>query len=87
MLLLLTSSDWLLQAPYSAKYLREMIWQVLWILIEGKANSDLQDQKKPAGKDDYVKSEMDRNLRKERSEAGQSGPHGKLGFTWVPWGT
>lgn len=36
LLLLLTSINWLLQAIYSAKYLREMSWQMLWILIEGK---------------------------------------------------
>lgn len=46
-----------------------------------KANSDLQDNKKHAGRDDYVKSDMHRNLIKERSKANRVdhmtslGPH------------
>lgn len=81
LLLLLTSKNWLLQAICSTKYLREWIWQMLWILIEGKQILVYRIPKKPAGRDDYVKYEVHRNSRKERSEASRVdhiaslGPH------------
>lgn len=82
-LLPLTSINWLLQASYSAKYLREMIDLTDDLNPHRrKANSGLQDHKRPAGRDDYVKYEVHRNSRKERSEASRvSGLHGKLGST------